>query len=95
MNIKKDINLEISKDFSNTVEQHSGKRPKLINGLIIALQSQDILFHVEITISSPEKDYYEGKVIISKSTTPTLCGLSVGDIVPFNRNNVFYISQRD
>lgn len=95
MEIKKDIKLEISKDFSDTVELHSGKPPKLINGLIIALQSQHVLFHVEITNSLPEKDYFEGKVIISKATTPALCGLSVGDIVSFNRKNVFYIPQRD
>lgn len=95
METKKDIKLAISKDFKNTVEAYSKKPQKLINGLIVALQSHDVIFHVDTTTSFPDKDYFEGKVVISKHTNPALCGLSVGDIVSFSRNNVLYISQKD
>jgi hypothetical protein len=84
----KEIKFDQCNGLKTTVESESGSPPKIIQGMAIEINYQDLEVYVKITSILTEETEYVGEIYKIDATESSNIDFAVKDMISFTRDQI-------
>lgn len=91
----KKIELDKCNGLDNISISGTNIRPKVSQGMIVALSHKGIPFDVKIKAISEDKVNFTGRVVETDNDVLAECNLNQDDIIKFTEENICYPTQKE